>query len=316
VALISVAAWVSSRSQRGFFPSRTKGRDRRRAAARRGVATAPGAVVDQINRIIQDTAGVADWVTIGGNRSGRHHGSTRNVLHVFKPWEERTHPESQPDAIVATRREASRADSRGITFVVFRRRRIRAWCRGFRCFEDRGGVGRAAPQQVSGVLHDGATQSGCRHQLPRSGRCAAALAGSPCQGETLGSALTSVFGTLQTYLGSAYVNDFNLFAAPIRCVCRQNPAFRTEAGNIAAPRGAQRAREMIPLGAVVDVRDAPVRRFVPRYNLYHRQPSPGRPRPATAPARHSRSWKTGGEQLPPALGYEWTAISLPERSGQ
>src|SRR6266481_3151124 len=110
------------------------------------------AVVDQINRIIQDTPGVADWVTIGGNSvlDGTTASNAATFYIVFKPWEERTTPSLSQDAIVATLRKRLAQIQEGITFV-FPPPSIRGLgvSGGFQMqLEDRGGVGLAALQQM------------------------------------------------------------------------------------------------------------------------------------------------------------------------
>ncbi len=69
-----------------------------------------------------------------------------------------------------------------------------------------------------------------------------------------GVALTDLFETMQVYLGSLYVNDFNRFGRTYQVIAQADASFRVEPDDIAAAaRCATRDGEMVPLGAFVDV---------------------------------------------------------------
>src|SRR5690606_41033856 len=74
-----------------------------------------------------------------------------------------------------------------------------------------------------------------------------------------------VFETLQTYLGSAYVNDFNLFGRTWQVIAQADGQFRDEVEDIANLRTRNEAGDMVPIGAMVDIRQGygpdPVIRF-------------------------------------------------------
>ena len=93
-----------------------------------------------------------------------------------------------------------------------------------------------------------------------------------------GVPLTELFDTLQTYLGSAYVNDFNLFGRTWQVIAQADGPFRDSVEDIANLRTRNDRGEMVPIGSMVtierDLRPDPVL----RYNGY-----PGR-----RPARRSR----------------------------
>jgi len=80
--------------------------------------------------------------------------------------------------------------------------------------------------------------------------------------------LGTVFGTLQAYLGSAYVNDFNKFGCTYQVKVQADPAFRADADAIRRLDGRTAQGEMAPLGPLVMVDEAFSPQIVTRYNLY------------------------------------------------
>src|SRR5690606_39087065 len=80
-----------------------------------------------------------------------------------------------------------------------------------------------------------------------------------------GVPLDGLFETLQTYLGSAYVNDFNMFGRTWQVIAQADGQFRDEVGDIANLRTRNTSGEMVPIGSVVDIRETygpdPVIRF-------------------------------------------------------
>ncbi len=130
--------------------------------------------------------------------------------------------------------------------------------------------------------------------------------------QLLGINIPDVFAALQIYLGSAYVNDFNLFGRTYRVVAQ------------AAERLPQRHRGRAATSACATTaatpcRSAPSPRCAPspgpiacRATIFIRRPnSTARRRPATARARRSRSWsKLAAQTLPEGFSYEWTTLAF------
>jgi hydrophobic/amphiphilic exporter-1 (mainly G- bacteria), HAE1 family len=321
-ALIALTAWGFTSLPTGFLPVEDQGYviagvQLPDAAAQPRMR----AVVEKINGIIAQTPGVADWNSVGGNSvlDGTTASNAATFYVVFKPWEERTDPRLQQDAIVANLRQRLGEVQDGDTFV-FPPPSIRGLgvSGGFQMqLEDRGGVGLPALQQmVQEMLRDGATQTGLA-ALKSSFR-----AGVPqifadvdrVKAKTLGISLASVFGTLQAYLGSAYVNDFNLFGRTYQVRIQAEPGFRTEASDIARlevrnPQGA-----MVPLGTLVDVRDTTGPQIVPRYNLYPSAAITGEAAPGYSSGQAlALMEQMAASELPQSMGYDWTAISYQEK---
>jgi multidrug efflux pump len=71
--------------------------------------------------------------------------------------------------------------------------------------------------------------------------------------EKLGVSLAGIFDTLQTYLGSAYANDFNLFGRTFQVRVQAEGDYRNQEKDISRLRTRNSFGRMVPLGAVLDV---------------------------------------------------------------
>ena len=83
-----------------------------------------------------------------------------------------------------------------------------------------------------------------------------------------GVPLTELFDTLQTYLGSAYVNDFNLFGRTWQVIAQADGPFRDNVEDIANLRTRNADGEMVPIGSMVTIKQTYGPDPVIRYNGY------------------------------------------------
>src|SRR6185369_12358923 len=85
--------------------------------------------------------------------------------------------------------------------------------------------------------------------------------------EKVGLTPTDVFSTLQVYLGSQYVNDFNYLGRTYEVIVQANGQFRRTPQDITRLKVRNASGEMVPIGTVAQLRDTTVPYRVPRYNL-------------------------------------------------
>ena len=127
--------------------------------------------------------------------------------------------------------------------------------------------------------------------------------------------LSSVFDTLQTYLGSVYVNDFNRFGRTYRVYAQAEPQFRNQPEDIANLKMRNLHGDMVPMGAVADVRFESGPDRVSHYNVYlaadvNSQGAPG-VSSGQATAAMERVLK---DTLPNGFGYEWTDLTFQQKT--
>jgi len=86
--------------------------------------------------------------------------------------------------------------------------------------------------------------------------------------KTMGVPLTDVFDALQAYLGSYYVNDFNRFGRTWQVNIQADSEFRIDADAVRQLKVRNADGDMLPLGAVADVRESAGPVQITRYNMF------------------------------------------------
>lgn len=132
--------------------------------------------------------------------------------------------------------------------------------------------------------------------------------------ELLNVPLSNIFGTLQTALGSLYINDFNFLGRTYRVTAQAESQFRKEPSDITSLRTRSATGETVPLGSLLRMerRTAPDR--VVRYNLYPSADISGSPMPGVSTGEAMALLEQIAEKnLPDGFGYEWTDLSYQEK---
>jgi hydrophobe/amphiphile efflux-1 (HAE1) family protein len=128
--------------------------------------------------------------------------------------------------------------------------------------------------------------------------------------EKVGLTPTDVFSTLQLYLGSQYVNDFNYLGRTYQVLAQGDEQFRKTPEDIGRLKVRNKGGEMVPIGSVSNFRDetAPYRQ--PRYNLYPAADVLGTAAPGVASGTAAaRMEALAKEVLPAGFAMEWTELS-------
>jgi multidrug efflux pump len=128
--------------------------------------------------------------------------------------------------------------------------------------------------------------------------------------KTYGIPLNDVFDTLQVYLGSLYVNDFNRFGRTYQVNVQAESPYRLQPEDIGHLRTRNLAGEMIPLGSVVAVKPTYGPDRVMRYNGFPAAEINGAAAPGYSTGQsESAIAKVLNEQLPNGMKYEWTELT-------
>jgi hydrophobe/amphiphile efflux-1 (HAE1) family protein len=132
--------------------------------------------------------------------------------------------------------------------------------------------------------------------------------------EQLGVPISRVFEALSVYMGSAFVNDFNILGRTYRVTAQADNPFRLSLRDVAELKTRSNTGEMVPIGSVATFKNATGAYRVPRYNLY---PA------AEVQVQLKRGYSTGEaiktmekiaeKVLPAGFGFEWTEIALQEK---
>jgi HAE1 family hydrophobic/amphiphilic exporter-1 len=125
--------------------------------------------------------------------------------------------------------------------------------------------------------------------------------------------VTNIFEAMRVFMGSAYVNDFNMFGRTYRVTAQAGGEFRTEEANIAKIRVRNSEGRMVPLGSLVTFREIAGPERVPRYNLFPSAEVNGTARPGVSSGQALNIMRELAlEKLPPGVTFEWTDLSFQE----
>jgi HAE1 family hydrophobic/amphiphilic exporter-1 len=126
--------------------------------------------------------------------------------------------------------------------------------------------------------------------------------------------LSSVFNTLQTYLGSYYANDFNRFGRTWQVNVQADHQFRMEPDDIRRLDVRDAEGHMIPIGTLVSVDQMLGPQTILRYNLYPAASITGEAAPGISSGQALNLMEQMADRsLPASMGYEWTGMSYQEK---
>lgn len=186
---------------------------------------------------------------------------------------------------------------------------------GFQLFiEDRGNLGYGVLQQAVNQLQ------GAIAQTPGMGFPISSYQANVPQldaevdrlrAKAQGVPLTELFDTLQTYLGSTYVNDFNRFGRTWQVIAQADAPFRASVEDIARLRTRNDQGEMVPIGTMVNITQTFGPDPVLRYNGYPAADLAGEfdPRVLSSAQAMDAINALAEEVLPPGMALEWTDLS-------
>jgi HAE1 family hydrophobic/amphiphilic exporter-1 len=276
-------------------------------------------VAGEIDAILQKVSGIRGWVTIGGY-SALDSAKLSNVIAefvVFDEWNKRPAGFSQAKIIAELQRHLSLRDAQvgvlppspipglGNAF-------------GFQMMvEDRAGAGLGQLQQtVQSILQSAHNRTG----FLRIGFTTFS-AKSPqlyldinrTMARSLGVEINDISKTLQTDLGSAYVNLFNKFNQSFQVRVQAEADYRSQLDDISNLYVNNRAGQMLPLGSMVNIRRILGSELITRYNLYPAAPITGiaMPRFSSGEAMHLME-NFASHSLPIGMDYEWSGLSYQE----
>ena len=158
---------------------------------------------------------------------------------------------------------------------------------------------------------------------PGAGRASSPTSTSACRSsiahldrtkaQQLGVDVQDVFDTMQTYLGSLYVNDFNRFGRTYEVIAQADTPFRSQAGrHPAAARCATTTAQMVPLGSMVSVSETTGPDSAMRYNGFRAADLNGGPAPGYSTGQAQAAiTKILDETLPKGMSYRMDRPDLP-----
>jgi hydrophobe/amphiphile efflux-1 (HAE1) family protein len=316
--LIGLAAWGFTRVPTGFIPAQDRGYV---IVALQLPGGASLARTDEVLREVRDialgTPGISNVVSFAGFSGATQtiSSSTGAMFPVLAPFEERLEHGLTAAVVTADLRRRLSAVQDAFVLVIppppvpgigtgggFAMR-----------VQDRAGLGvkalEDAAQELIGRLNQ--TPGLVAVFTPFSAAVPQVyLEVDRTKAQMLGVPVTNVFSTLEAYLGSAYVNDFNLFGRVYRVTAQADGQYRLDREQIPRLRTRNAAGQMVPIGSFVEFRDVVGTDRMPRYNLYPAIEVNGDSAPGFSTGQVIAAVeKAARETLPQGIGFEWTDLS-------
>ena len=274
-------------------------------------------VVRRMDAIALKTPGAQSAVSFPGlSINGFTNSSNAGITFVtLKPFEDRTTPDLSGLAI-AGKLNGSLASIQDAFIAVFPPPPVQGLgtIGGFKFeIEDRSGQGYEALADVTKAFLGAAAKapelaglfSGYQANVPQL-----YVDIDRVRARQLGVSVTDVFNTLQIYLGSLYVNDFNVFGRTYSVRVQADAAFRAHPDDIGRLKVRSASGEMVPLSAVLHVQNSsgPERKM--RYNGFLAADVNGAAAPGYSSGQAQAAVaRIAAEVLPKGFSYEWTDLT-------
>jgi hydrophobe/amphiphile efflux-1 (HAE1) family protein len=317
--LLGLTYWQFLRTPTGFVPQQDKG------YLLLNVQLPDSASVERtqramevIEKVAHETPGVEHTVGVSGqslilNANAPNLGSLYVML---KPFEDRRGDDMTADAIAAKLQERCRKEVRRAVVSAFGAPPIDGLgtTGGFKLIvEDRGNLGLDELQRVSDkIVEKGNENEDLQGLFNSSGADTPWLYldvnRDKCK--IVGVEVSDVFNTLQVYLGSYYVNNFNNYGRTWQVNLQADPKARSQVSDIRRLKVRNNQGKMISLGTVLDVRDTGGPVMVLRYNMYSAAAITGDAAPGTGSGEALATMHEVAEKaLPHSMALDWTDLA-------
>ncbi len=320
--LVALTGWSFSTLPTGFVPTEDQGYlfvDVQLPDAASKQRTAQ--VMEKLDEICRDTDGIADYVSVTGYSllGGSAASNVGFIAVIFEPWDDRKTSELGQDAILQRLQDAMNQLDEAIAFA-FIPPPIDGLgsAGGFQMeVQDVGNVGYQALQTAAeSLVIEGGEQPTLR------GLNSSFRASSPqlfvdidrVQVKAKDVPLSSVFSTLQAYLGSAYVNDFNYGGRTYQVRIQADAQFRADPQDILDLEVRNRAGNAIPMGSLISITEDFGPSVIRRYQMYASASVNGSPATGASSGQALELMEQLADTtLPTSFSYEWTGLSYQEK---
>jgi len=278
------------------------------------------AVMGQLNGILAKTKGIEAWVTFGGYSilDAANLSNVATTFIVYEDWSKRGAALSQDNILAHLRPEVASIEQAIIFVIVPPPIRGLGQSGGFQMMvEDRESRGLPLLEKsVQEIIRAAGSQSGLRNlnttfsaQSPQL-----YLDIDRTQAQTQQVPVESVFATLQSYLGSTYVNLFNKFNQVFQVYVQADASYRRHSEDLSYLYVRNTLGEMVPLSSLMKATHTLGTELVTRYNLYPAAPVIGIAAPGFSSGQAlSLMEQVAANNLPEGLSYDWTATAYQEK---
>jgi HAE1 family hydrophobic/amphiphilic exporter-1 len=322
-ALVVGAIYGMQSLPRGFVPLEDEGQILISAQLPDGAAMDRTlAVVDRIDEILVDSPGIQSVVSIAGfsviDESRASNAAT--IFVTLVPWSERGDEELSQFAIVQrmNRQLGAIQEAQVVAFTKPPLPGLGTSGGFVMQLQDRAGAGLGMLESVAQEMAGDANQ-----QAGLTGVFTTFRANVPQifldidreQVKAMGLPLQNVFDALAAYMGSVYINDFSMMGRIYQVKVQAEAPFRATADDIRRLEVRNPAGQMVPLGALMEVREELGPQTVTHFNIYPAARITGQPAPGYSSGDALTIMEEmAARKLPMSMGYEWTEISFEEKA--
>lgn len=272
-------------------------------------------VIRQMSDIAMHTEGVADAVAFPGLNALQFTNTpnTGTVFFALKPLNQRTRSAAEINAEINAKLSQIQE---GFTFSIMPPPILGlGQGAGYSLYiQDRAGLGYGALQDAANAMAGTIMQTPGLHFPISTYQANVPQLDAQVdrdKAKAQGVALTDLFGTLQTYLGSSYVNDFNRFGRTWKVYAQADGEFRDSIEDIANLRTRNASGEMVPIGSMVHIATTYGPDPVIRYNGFPAADLIGDADPRVLSSAEAMQAVQGiaDQILPNGMNIEWTDLS-------
>ena len=277
-------------------------------------------VAAKINAIMKRTAGVQSWVHIGGLSilDGANVSNFSTTFVIYKDWKDRGEALNQDVIVANINRELAGIQEAQAFIVIPPPIRGLGQTGGLQMMvEDRGNVG-------LDELHKAETEliSNGNSNPTLRGLLTTFVLSSPqlylnidrTKAESFQVPMSNVLGTLQSYMGSSFVNLFNKYNQVFQVYVQADSRYRLQARDIKNLNVRNQNGEMVPLGSLMDIKQVKGTELITRYNLYPAAAIFGSAAPGYSSGQAIEEMEQMADKvLPQGIAYDWTSTSYQEK---
>ncbi|MGZ3395337.1 MAG: efflux RND transporter permease subunit [Isosphaeraceae bacterium] len=325
--LLVLTYWQFIRTPTGFIPQQDKGYLILNVQLPDSASVErTESVMAHIETMARETPGVEHTVGVSGQSLilGANAPNLGSMYILLKEFDRRHGPNLTADAIAESLQERCRREVREAIVSAFGAPPIDGLgaTGGFKLIvEDRGNFGLGDLQRVSDQIVARGNKTAGLQGLFNSSRANTPwlyldINRTKCM--ALGVPVSEVFNTLQVYLGSYYVNNFNEFGRTWQVNIQADQVFREHGRDIRQIKVRNNRGEMIRLGTLLELRSISGPVMVMRYNMYSATAITGNTAPGTSSGQAiALMQEIATQELPRAMATDWTELAyMQNQAGQ
>jgi multidrug efflux pump len=318
--LLGLTWWSFAHVPFGFIPDQDKGYLLANVQLPEGASVSrTQEVIAKLEKLARSVPGVGHTLGVSGmsillQANAPNFGS---MFIILEPFHDRRSPEKRATAIEAKLRQLCYKEFPGAVVSIFGAPPVDGLgtAGGFKIMvEDRGDQGLMALQGATDALIEQANRTPGLvgvFTLFRSNSPQIYADIDRVKVKSLGVELSDLFNTLQVYLGSLYVNNFNEFGRSWQVNLQAGGAFRRTVDQVGQLKVRNSAGEMVPLATLMNLRDISGPVMVNRYNMYQSAPVNGNVLPGVSSGQAIKLMEGLAQKiLPDKMTYEWTELTL------